>query len=272
MILLRKKYIHCFHFNIIVAFLICLYILVGCSGNSSENTDNNIVNIFTWDEPRDDPEGKITRVLQEEFDRAHPNIEVHRISIPAAAGSHRDMRLSFIATMVGNKGPDCYHIAYFSYIYLLIRLNMCLPLNSFIEADSLLGQLEETIMAPATIKGIIYGIPEQVYVMMLVYRKDLFEQANLNPDHPPQTWEELGQYAQILTNHDKYQYGLALLGMDWADWHWENFVWQAGGEVTELMSDGTCRIRFNEDPAVKALQFYKDLRWKYKCVQKNPLQ
>ena len=49
-------------------------------------------------------------------------------------------------------------------------------------------------------------------------------------------------------------------------------MWQAGGEVTERLPDGRCAIRFTEPPAIEALQFYKDLRWKYKAVQKDPLQ
>ena len=266
---LKKDTRHLFLFTIICLFGICTF---GCSKNSSESFSDNAVHIYTWDEPREDPEGKITRVLQDEFDRTHPEVKVHRVSIAAAAGSHRDMRISFISTMVGNKGPDCYHLAYFSYIYLLTRLNMCLPLNTFFEEDSLLDQLEETIMTPATYRGKVYGMPEQVYVMMLVYRKDLFEQVHLDPDRPPRTWEELGRYAQKLTKINSNQYGMALLGMDWASWHWENFVWQAGGEITERMDDGTCRIRFTEAPAIQALQYYKDLRWKYRCVQKDPLQ
>ncbi len=245
------------------------FVLFNCTNqNDDQKPNEEVINIYTWDEPRNDPEGKITRVLQEEFDRTHPHIIVHRSSVPI----HRDMRISFISAMVGGKGPDCYHLAYFSYIYLLIQLNMCLPLNEFLQADNLIGQLEKTIMAPATFRGKIYGMPDQVYVMMLVYRKDLFKQAGLDPERPPRTWEEFGKYGQILTNPEKYRYGFALLGMDWASWHWENYVWQAGGEVTELMPDGSCRIRFNEPPAVKALQFYKDLRWKYRCVQKDPLQ
>ena len=62
------------------------------------------------------------------------------------------------------------------------------------------------------------------------------------------------------------------MGQEWASWHWDIYVWHAGGEVTERLPDGRCRIRFNEEPAVRALQYYKDLRWKYKCIQPNPLQ
>ena len=249
--------------------LICILLLplTHCGQNDGGDGDGRI-HIYTWDEPKDDPEGKITRVLQEEFDRTHPDIVVHRSAVPM----HKDTRISFVSAMVGGRGPDCYNQAYFSFIYLLIKLNMCLPMNKFLEEDDLMNSMKENIIKAATVDSKIYGIPDQVYVMMLVYRKDLFVEAGLDPDRPPRNWVELGQYAKILTNEKKYRYGYALLGMDWADWHWENFVWQAEGRVTELLDDGRCAIRFNEQPGVEALQFYKDLRWKYKAIQKDPLQ
>jgi ABC-type glycerol-3-phosphate transport system substrate-binding protein len=36
----------------------------------------------------------------------------------------------------------------------------------------------------------IYGVPLDVTNIQMLYNKDLFKQAGLNPDHPPQTWEE----------------------------------------------------------------------------------
>jgi len=251
-----------------IVLLLLILILISSSKSNQNDSVDRIIHIYTWDEPKDDPEGKITRIIQEEFDRTHPHIKVHRSAVPI----HQDIRMSFVSAMVGGRGPDCYHHAYFSFIYLLIQLNMCLPLNEFFEAENLLPQLEETIIEPATYQGKVYGIPDQVYVMMLVYRKDQFREAGLDPDRPPQNWRQFGEYARILTDPSKYRYGFALLGMDWADWHWENYVWQAGGEVTERLPNGRCKIRFTEEPAVQALQFYKDLRWKYRAVQKNPLQ
>ncbi|MBW7456252.1 extracellular solute-binding protein, partial [Paenibacillus sepulcri] len=50
------------------------------------------------------------------------------------------------------------------------------------------------------------------------------------------------------------------------------YVWQAGGDLTEQQADGTAKLTFTSDAAVQALQYYKDLKWKYKATQKNVVQ
>ena len=58
--------------------------------------------------------------------------------------------------------------------------------------------------------GDVYGIPLGLHIRGLVYRKDLFEQAGLDPESPPTTIEELLEYAEILTNPDENVYGLGI--------------------------------------------------------------
>lgn len=46
--------------------------------------------------------------------------------------------------------------------------------------------------------GASYGIPFETDVRVLFYNKTLFAQAGLDPERPPQTWEEVWQYADQL--------------------------------------------------------------------------
>lgn len=45
----------------------------------------------------------------------------------------------------------------------------------------------------------IYGVPIDVMNIQVVYNKTLFEKAGLNPDRPPQTWEEFIKQAKIIS-------------------------------------------------------------------------
>jgi ABC-type glycerol-3-phosphate transport system substrate-binding protein len=103
-----------------------------------------------------------------------------------------------------------------------------------------------------------------------VWRKDLFAEEGLTA--APKDWNELVEYAKKLTKPDKKQYGFGLLGMAWASWYWENFVWQAGGEVTKRLADGKVELSFTDEPGVAALQFYQDLKFKHQVTQENVLQ
>lgn len=47
-------------------------------------------------------------------------------------------------------------------------------------------------------EGNTYGIPFETDVRVLFYNKNLFAQADLDPERPPQTWDELWEYADAL--------------------------------------------------------------------------
>lgn len=82
--------------------------------------------------------------------------------------------------------------------------------------------------------GDVYGIPLGLHIRGLVYRKDLFEQAGLDPESPPTTIEELLEYAEILTNPDENVYGLGMyLGTERANLEcsFYPFLWANGGEI-----------------------------------------
>jgi multiple sugar transport system substrate-binding protein len=52
-------------------------------------------------------------------------------------------------------------------------------------------------------EGESYGIPFETDVRVLFYNKTLFEQAGLDPDDPPETWEELWAYADQLDRQNE---------------------------------------------------------------------
>ena len=65
-------------------------------------------------------------------------------------------------------------------------------------------------------EGRYYGIPYTVDLSGLVWNKELFREAGLDPERPPETWDELIEYAQKLTktndSGEVEQYGFAIVG------------------------------------------------------------
>lgn len=51
------------------------------------------------------------------------------------------------------------------------------------------------------------GIPMQMVSHYFYWDKDLYAEAGLDPESPPETWEQVIEYAQILTDKSKNQYG-----------------------------------------------------------------
>jgi len=63
------------------------------------------------------------------------------------------------------------------------------------------------------LNGELYSVPVRVSAYRLLYNKDLFEKAGLNPEAPPQTLEEMREYAQKITEAgggETYGFGLPL--------------------------------------------------------------
>ncbi|MDI7861560.1 sugar ABC transporter substrate-binding protein [Rhizobiaceae bacterium n13] len=53
-----------------------------------------------------------------------------------------------------------------------------------------------------------YGIPKATNTIALYYNKDMFKSKGLDPDKPPQTWDELVETARKLTDPSANVYGL----------------------------------------------------------------
>ncbi|BBH24559.1 sugar ABC transporter substrate-binding protein [Paenibacillus baekrokdamisoli] len=237
---------------------------------TEENVANNEpVEITVWDKTK--PDDILKPVYDEifaEFDAKYPNIKVKHEVQPTGTND----REVFVTSMAGGNGPDAYAAAYFPIIGDWVKQGFALDLTSQWQSYADKDQYLPTAMAAGTIDGKVYGIPNNMYTMGLMYNKKLFKAAGLDPDKAPANWDEFVDYAKKLTDPGKNQYGYALLGMDWADWWFEYYVWQAGGDLTTKNADGTVTLDFSKQPTVTALQFYKDLKWKYKAVQKNIVQ
>ncbi|MBA2482469.1 MAG: extracellular solute-binding protein [Planctomycetes bacterium] len=102
----------------------------------------------------------------------------------------------------------------------------------------------------------IYSFPKATVVMALMYRKDLFRAAGLDPERPPKDWGELFAYCQKLADPGKKIYGF---GIDNWGWHFINFLWQGGTEVVVEDDQGVWKAVFNDQGAVDTLRYLRKL-------------
>ena len=112
----------------------------------------------------------------------------------------------------------------------------------------------------------LYGIPVASLTCLLYYRKDLFEKAGLDPNKPPETWEQFAEYAKIL-NKDGIA-GAAMRGARSAGgsegliWHWPMVMEAMGGNfVKDFPSDMTPTL--NTPEVIKSIEYYADILQNY---------
>lgn len=226
----------------------------------------NTVEITAWDEPPDDDANKPEWEKEmDDFSAKFPNIKVKHEKVDPTK-----YREQYLTAMAGGVGPDVWSGNAFPDIQKYILNGFVADLTNRWNEYADKEQFSNAAIDAGTRNGRLYGFPRDIYVMTMVYNKKLFKAAGISA--APRTWDEFVRIAQRLTDPATGQYGFNILGTEWADWYFEYFVWQAGGDLTRRNDDGTATLTFDSDAAVKALQFYKDLKWTHKIVQKNALQ
>ncbi|GCE76210.1 ABC transporter substrate-binding protein [Cellulomonas biazotea] len=109
--------------------------------------------------------------------------------------------------------------------------------------------------------GKIYAVPaKSIYAVALHYNRNLFEQAGLDPDAPPTTWDEVREYAKTI--HDATGVaGYATMALDNAGgWQLAAGANSRGGVIETF--DGEDYTATLDDPAIAAhLQWLHDLKW-----------
>jgi multiple sugar transport system substrate-binding protein len=96
-----------------------------------------------------------------------------------------------------------------------------------------------------------YGIPKATNTIALYYNKDMFKAAGLDPNTPPETWDQLVDYARKLTDPSKNVYGLAFSAKANEEGTFQFLPWaqMAGGGYEKINTPG----------AVKALEIWKTI-------------
>jgi ABC-type glycerol-3-phosphate transport system substrate-binding protein len=141
------------------------------------------------------------------------------------------------------------------------------PLDDFLSQESGMRDLyRANAYIPGTINGKLYGLPWVFAGNSLLWNKDLFEQAGLDPDKPPDTWDQVLEFGAKLTKPDEQQYGLMIGPKTALEFHgWNTVFWpiNAGGRYT---NDDFTEIYLDEKESVYAATFYGDLFNKYQIT------
>ncbi len=101
----------------------------------------------------------------------------------------------------------------------------------------------------------VWAIPTGFLVQGLLYRKDLFAAAGLDPQRPPTTWQEFFDYAQKLTVPERRQYGAAFrqgLALSYSTY---NLLASTGMRAVNRNDQGQWQATFGTRGAAEATYF-----------------
>ncbi len=207
--------------------------------------------------------------LAADFEKANPDIQI-KMEITVANGLQNRI---MVALRSGNP-PDLIDTST-SWMTPYAATGKLLALDDFAKKNVDMQDLLPEPVKAATYQGKLYGLPYRAQTLGMIYNKGLYREAGLNPDHPPQTWDELIEMSKKLTKKNaegKDQYGLGVAGGG----EQQNmitrmvpFIWMNGGDV---LNEGMTKATINQPAAVEAVTFYTDPLTKYKIAPPSTLQ
>lgn len=200
---------------------------VAWAGGESEETESGVVYLrFYYPVGVAGDHARIMESMVRDFNSSHDDIIVEAIF---SGGYRETMERAQTAFLSGN-APE---VAVLDAPALLDLREMgaIVSLDEYIEAEggeSFISNYLEGFMKIAQLEGETWSIPFQRSTPLFYYNKDHFRAAGLDPEDPPETWAEVGEYAEALAaefdNSSQWQIQVPI-----NFWLLKPLVLQAGG-------------------------------------------
>lgn len=234
-----------FNKKIILYLTLVALLIFGFSSYASAQTE-----IKVWHSMGKDYGQEIIEDLTEEFNEENDDIDVE---LTYSGGYQETLQGAQSALSAG----DPPNISMFEQTRgaAFVDAGALEPLNSYFEDteglsfDDFFPEVRETAIYDDT----IYGIPYNTSTPVMYYNKDLFEEAGLDPEDPPETYEEVKEYSEEIVENTDAKYGI-----DFYHWGWL-FEAYAGSNGAQFLNEDRSEFIFNSEEAVEAMEFTQDL-------------
>lgn len=207
---------------------------------------------ITFGSTKGPDEQKVYQRLISEFEKLNPNIKV---KVQLYSGDFREKLLLQFA--VGN-APDVFETGLEDFP-LYPKKGYLLNLSKFVKSSDLKDYPKQLIKT-FSYKGHLYALTRDIAPLVMLYNPKMFASVGVAPPDKTWTWDS---YATVLrkfnldTNGDKKNDRWGFAGSTW-----ENFVWQAGGDIFDDEVNPK-KLTLGTNESIAGLQFALDLKNKY---------
>ncbi|HEY8588520.1 MAG TPA: extracellular solute-binding protein [Naasia sp.] len=195
------------------------------------------------------------------FEEANPDIDVEGIEYEWTAET-------FTAQLAGGTLPDVYRIP-LTDAKTLIANGQLADITEQVEALPYFDKFNPSVFeAVRGGDGSIYGIPREAYGMGLQYNRQLFEEAGLDPDSPPTTWDEVREAAKTIAEKTGQAGYMQMTQGNTGGWQLTAATVARGGRMQEPDGD-SWTVTADNEATREALQFLRELRWTDNAMGSN---
>ena len=183
------------------------------------------IQLELWDWWGDEQYGPVIEKLCSDFNASQDKYEVVHVNYPWG-----DVWTKALAATAAGDPPDII-IQDIRTVTHRAQAQQATELTELVEAEGegFMDQFYPQLADAMVYDGGIYGLPYVTDTRILYYDKDAFEEAGLDPEAPPQTWDELVEYARKLDiqNEDG---GYERLGFFPGTLEWNAWAFSADGK------------------------------------------
>jgi sn-glycerol 3-phosphate transport system substrate-binding protein len=184
------------------------------------------------------------------FEEENPDISVNAIY----SGNYDDTRVRALSAIASGE-PAQLAVMFSIDAYDLIEQQRIVPFDDIEGVDQeWLDSFYPALMANSRIEGQTWSVPFQRSTIVAYYNKDMFREAGLDPEAPPETWDELVSIGTALTEGDTY--GIMIPSTGYPYWMFQALAIQNG---KELMSSDGLETYFDDPAVIEALEFWEAL-------------
>ena len=168
---------------------------------------------------------------------------------------------TFQAKLAGGQLEDVFYV-YFTDPAALIAKRQVADISKYLAEFPVTSQIKpEVLKVFQDDKGGTYGLPYKNYSLGLLYNRDLFTKAGLDPNSPPKTWADVRTAAKKIAALGKDYVGYGDYSKsNTGGWHFTAELYSLGGDMA-VNEGGTWKAAFNNDLGKQVLQNLKDMRW-----------
>lgn len=235
--------------------------LLACGGSSGEVVELNFLRMGN-----DEAEKEFWQEVIADYEATHENVKINYDD--AAIGEAMDVKLT--SGFTSNSGPDIIGHGILS-IASRVEAEQYLPITDYYENWNGKDDLMEALVDLGTYNEEIYGLAYQPTPYVFAYRTDLLREAGF--DGPPETWEELEEYARALTVKEDgriVRAGFAFPTSGGNMVEYDMLAFSNGGRFADEEGNPTLNTQENKETLEYIESFIDDVSIPYNNNETNP--
>ncbi|MGW4123042.1 ABC transporter substrate-binding protein [Nocardia sp. NPDC004711] len=173
------------------------------------------------------------------------------------SSSYEDVAQKLASSITAGNAPDIAAVGT-NDVARFAQEGVAQPLDDQLAGDQefVKTNFESSLLDADKVDGKQYAIPYSVSTMIMMYNKDAFTKAGLDPNNPPRTFSELKADAQALVQSGAVKTGTNYATDTSGNWNFQNYLFSAGGS---MMDPGQKNITFNGQQGQDVLTFWRSM-------------